>query len=62
MSMLNRIRRLVTVVGVLALLLLTLSGTAWASNTLEILQAVKNSVPNSGNDRVVMGEVFARDG
>ena len=38
------------------------SGAAFAAEDLEILQAVKNGVPNMGSDRVVMGEVFARDG
>lgn len=62
MSMRNRVRRVVTAAGVLALLLFSLSGAAWAANTDEILQAVKNDVPNTGNNRVVMGELFSRDG
>jgi len=62
MSMRNSIRRLVTAAGVLALLLFTLSGTVMAANTSEILQAVKNGVPNDGNNRVVMAELFSRDG
>ncbi len=50
---------------VLALLLMIVSvfsGAAMAAEDLEIIQAVKNGVPNVGDNRVVMGEVFARDG
>jgi hypothetical protein len=49
----------------LALLLMiasVFSGAAMAVEDLEIIQAVKNGVPNVGDNRVVMGEVFARDG
>lgn len=50
----------------LALLLLIapgiVTGAAMAAADLEILQAVRNGVPNSGDNRVVIGEVFARDG
>ncbi len=38
------------------------SGAAFAAEDLEIIQAVKNGTPVSGGNRVVMGEVFARDG
>jgi hypothetical protein len=62
MSNRNRVRSLATVAGVLALLLFSMSGVAWAANTQEILQAVKNGVPNDGNNRVVMAELFSRDG
>jgi hypothetical protein len=62
MSNRNRVRSLATVAGVLALLLFSMSGAAWAANTSEILQAVKNGVPNDGNNRVVMAELFSRDG
>lgn len=62
MTMPNSFRRLVTGAGVLALLLFSLSGAAWAANTQEIVQAVKDGVPNSGNNRVVMAELFSRDG
>ncbi len=58
----NSFRRLVTGAGVLAFLLFSLSGAAWAANTQEIVQAVKDGVPNSGNNRVVMAELFSRDG
>jgi hypothetical protein len=50
---------------VLALLLMIVSvfsGAAMAVEDLEIIQAVKNGVPNVGDNRVAMGEVFARDG
>lgn len=49
----------------LALLLMiapVVTGAAMAVAELEIIQAVKNGVPNVGDNRVVMGEVFARDG
>jgi hypothetical protein len=49
----------------LALLLMiapVMSGAAMAAEDLEIIQAVLDGVPNVGNNRVVMGEVFARDG
>lgn len=57
----NNVRRLVTAAGVLTLLLFSLSGAVWAANANEILQAVKNDVPNTLDNRVVMGELFARD-
>ena len=57
----NSVRRLVTAAGVLALLLFPAAGAAWAADTGEILQAVKNDVPNVGNARVVMAELFSRD-
>ncbi len=62
MSTRTNVRRLVTVAGALALLLFTMSGTVWAANTQEILQAVKDGVPNDGSNRVVMAELFSRDG
>ncbi len=62
MSTRNSVSRLVTAAGVLALLLFSLSGAAWAANTQEILQAVKNGVPNTLDNRVVMAELFSRDG
>ena len=37
-------------------------GAVMAAEPLEIFQAVLDDVPNVGNNRVVMGEVFARDG
>jgi hypothetical protein len=62
MSTRNSVSRLVTAAGLLALLLFSLSGAAWAANTQEILQAVKNGVPNTLDNRVVMAELFSRDG
>ena len=62
MSTRNSVSRLVTAAGVLALLLFSLSGAAWAANTQEILQAVKNGVPGTLDNRVVMAELFSRDG
>ena len=50
---------------ILALLLMIapiLTGAAMAAEDLEILQAVRDGVPTVGNNRVAMGEVFARDG
>lgn len=49
----------------LALLLMVfpvVTGAAMAAEPLEIIQAVLDGVPNVGDDRVVLGEVFARDG
>jgi len=49
----------------LALLLMIapiIPGAVMAAESLEIIQAVLDGVPNVGNNRVVMGEVFARDG
>lgn len=49
----------------LALLLLiapVMSGAGMAAEPLEIIQAVLDGVPNVDDNRVVMGEVFARDG
>jgi len=57
----NSFRRLLATAGALAVMLLTVSGAAMAVNTGEILQAVKNDVPNTGNARVVMAELFSRD-
>ncbi len=62
MSTRKCLRRLLTAAGVLALALFTFSGVALAANTDEILQAVKNDVPNSLDNRVVMAELFSRDG
>jgi len=62
MSTRYSVRRLVTAAGVLSLLLFSVSGAAWAANTQEILQAVKDGVPNTGDNRVVMAELFSRDG
>lgn len=53
-------RRLSVLTTVLALLLVAVPG--WAAFEKEILQAVKDGVPNAGDSRVVMGEVFASDG
>ncbi len=49
----------------LALLLMVfpvVTGAAMAAEQLEIIQAVRDGVPNSGDDRVVIGELFSRDG
>jgi len=47
--------------AVLALLALLLGGPAHAAVSKEILQAVKNGVPNVGSNRVVMAEITAGD-
>ena len=61
MSTRKCLRRLLTAAGVLALVLFTFSGAAMAANTSEILQAVKNDVPNTKDNRVVIAELFSAD-
>lgn len=45
----------------LVLLALAMAVAAHAAESKEILQAVKNGVPNSGDNRVVLAEITAGD-
>ncbi len=45
----------------LVLLALLVSGSAFAAESKEILQAVKSGVPNTADNRVVLAEITAGD-
>ena len=62
MFMWKGVHQLLAALGILLLALFCLVGTASALDTHEIVQAVKNDVPNTADNRVAMGELFARDG
>jgi len=52
---------LVRIVPAMLLLALLATGSVFAAESKEILQAVKSGVPNTGDNRVVMAEITAGD-